>query len=403
MLMVGNTEIMDELPMVGGTVAPGFERCRDAFVAGLASGAETGAACSIRVNGKTVVDLWGGIADLSTGRKWNRDTIAPVFSVSKGVAAVCVLHLVTQGLLDLDAPVARYWPEFAQAGKGSVTVREALAHRAGIPFIDGAISLEDLHSVEHMAARVATQAPIFSPGSAHLYHAVVVGWITSELVRRITGKTVGQWLAEKVARPLGLSLYFGLPPSEQQRVARLIYRDPALAAAALDATLPEGSAPWKTLTLNGTLSFAPDLGDGSLNDPRVISAELAGAGLVADARSLATFYAACIEPVDGIRLLSDDVIADAIRPVSTGAEFGMAHDGPSWGAGVMIPWRVQPMLGGSSFGHDGMGGSLAFASPERKVGFAYVRNSMAAGGVEDPEVYAVVKALADSLDEGAIA
>ena len=127
--------------------------------------------------------------------------------------------------------------------------------------------------------------------------------------------------------------------------------------------------------------------------------ELAGAALVADARSLATFYAACLAPIDGIRLLSDEVIADAIRPVSTGKQFGLEEEGPAWGAGLMIPWRVQPMLGGSSFGHDGMGGSLAFASPEREVGFAYVRNGMAAGGVEDPEVYAVVKALDDILDE----
>lgn len=389
----------EKVARISGTVAPGFERCRDAFATGLRGGAEVGAACSIRVKGETVVDLWGGVADADSGAAWRADTIVPVFSVSKGVAAVCVLHLVSQGLIDLDAPVARYWPEFAQAGKGALTVRNALAHRAGVPFIDGDVSAEQIGDVEHMAARLAAQPPMFEPGSVHIYHAVTVGWFTSELVRRVTGQTVGQWLADNVATPLDLSLYFGVPRADQQRVARLVHRDPAQAAAMIEASMAPGSLPWQVMTINGALSFAADFGKGSLNDPHVQSMELAGAALVADARSLATFYAACLAPIDGIRLLSDEVIADAIRPVSTGKQFGLEEEGPAWGAGLMIPWRVQPMLGGSSFGHDGMGGSLAFASPEREVGFAYVRNGMAAGGVEDPEVYAVVKALDDILDE----
>lgn len=390
---------IDKIARVGGTVAPGFERCREAFAAGLRSGAEVGAACSIHLKGETVVDLWGGIADRNSGLRWNDDTIVPVFSVSKGVAAVCVLHLVSQGLIDLDAPVAQYWPEFAQTGKAAVTVRDTLAHRAGVPLIDGEVSPEQIGDVEHMAARLAAQPPMFEPGSTHLYHAITIGWFTSELVRRVTGHTVGQWLAENVANPLDLSLYFGVPQKEQQRVARLVHRDPAQAATAIETSMAPGSLPWRAMTINGALSFAADFGQGTLNDPHVQSMELAGAALVADARSLATFYAACLAPIDGVRLLSDEVIADAIRPVSTGKQFGLEEEGPAWGAGLMLPWRVQPMLGGSSFGHDGMGGSLAFASPEREVGFAYVRNGMAAGGVEDSEVYAVVKALGDILDE----
>lgn len=392
-----------DMPTIEGTVAPGFERCRDAFASGFNSGGEIGAACSIFVNGVAVVDLWGGVADRQTGRAWRRDTLVPVFSVSKGVAAVCVLHLVTQGLIELDAPVACYWPEFAQADKGEVTVRQVLAHRAGVPYLEGNVSMEQLSSPQGMAARLAAQTPLFVPGSAHLYHPVTIGWFTSELVRRITGMTVGAFLASKIAQPLDLSLFFGVPESERENVARLAHRDPEQAAVTVKTTMPPGSLPWMALTLNGLLSFAPGFGDGSLDDPRVQSVELAGAGLVANARSLAKFYAACIAPVEGVRLLSDDVIAEAIKPVSTGKQFGMSEDGPAWGAGVMIPWSVQPMLGGSSFGHDGMGGSLAFASPDRNVGFGYVRNGMAAGGFEDPEVYAVVKALADVLDQGVCA
>lgn len=390
------------LPAIEGMVAPGYERCRDAFAAGLQSGVEAGAACSIVVDGEVVVDLWGGVADLHTGRTWERDTIVPVFSVSKGVAAVCVLHLVAQGLVELDAPLSFYWPKFAQAGKGEITVRDALAHRAGVPFIDGEVGMEQLGSTELMSARLAAQTPFYKPGSAHLYHAVTIGWITSELVRHVTGLTVGKWLAKNVAEPLNLSLFFGVPDGKREHVAKLSHRDFKQAEAIFAATMVPESLPWKTMTLNGTLSFAADFGEHSLDDPRVQSLELAGAALVANARSLAKFYAACIAPVEGVRLLSDDVIANAVRPVSTGKQFGMTEEGPAWGAGVMIPWSIQPMLGGASFGHDGMGGSLAFASPERKVSFAYVRNCLAAGGFEDPEVYDVVRALAEILDRGAV-
>ena len=159
-----------------------------------------------------------------------------------------------------------------------------------------------------------------------------------------------------------------------------------------------GSLPWKALTLNGALSFASDWGEQSLDDPQVHRLELAGAGLLADAHSLATFYAACLRKIDGVRLLSDAVIAEAIRPISAGPQFGLEEVGPSWGSGVMIPWSVQPMLGGSSFGHDGMGGSLAFAYPEREVSFAYVRNGHVPGGVKDPDVYGVVDALSSILE-----
>ena len=391
---------MEKLPDVCGTTAHGFERCRDAFAANFRNGEEIGAACSIRVDGVTVVDLWGGTADPDTNAAWQRDTIVPVFSVSKGVAAVCLLHLVAQGRLNLDAPMTRYWPEFAQGGKGEISVRDTLAHRAGVPFLDGAVDFPELGDVRHMAARVAAQMPVFEPGSAHLYHPVTIGWIVSELVRQITGSTLSEWAQENVGSRLGIALFFGLPEAERCRVARLVHRDPGQVDVALATTMPPGSLAWKALTLNGLLSFGPHLGEGSLNDARLQAAELAGAALVTNARSLATFYAACLAPVDGVRLLSDDVIADAILPVSNGRQFGLDDDGPAWGAGVMTPWSVQPMLGGSSFGHDGMGGSLAFASPEHNVAFAYVRNGLAPGGVEDPEVYGVVKALKTILLEG---
>ncbi len=375
---------------VSGWVRPGFESVREVFAAHLSD--EIGAACAIQVCGEPVVDLWGGCACPAAHRAWERDTIVPVFSVSKGVAAVCVLHLAQRELIDLDAPVSRYWPEFAQGGKGQVSVREAIAHRAGVPFLDGTITLEDLRSPEGLGARLAAQAPWFEPGSTHSYHAIVMGWITSELVRRVTGLPIGRWLAENISGPFRLALYMGLPTELKARVARLEVRDPEGMRKVLSG-LPEGSPAWKALTLNGLVSVVPDSGALDMNDYALQAVEMAGSGMIGDARSLAAFYSACVHARDDMRLLNDETIEDAIRPVSTGIPFDSSVEGPSWGAGVMIPWALQPMLGATSFGHDGYGGNLAFADRDHRVGFAYVRNGIPVGGVRDPEVYAVVDAL----------
>lgn len=194
-----------------GWVREGYEPVARAFEANLACGGEIGAACAVFVDGEPALDIWGGLADATRGSAWERDTIAPVFSVSKGVAAVCVLHLVQRGYLELDTPLANYWPEFGQHGKDKVTVRQALAHRAGVPFIDGEVTLRELGNTEHMAPRLAAQRPFFEPGSTHTYHAITIGLITSEVVRRVTGLTLGRWLDANISRPLGFSLYAGLP------------------------------------------------------------------------------------------------------------------------------------------------------------------------------------------------
>lgn len=380
---------------VHGSVAPGFEGVADAFAANLSSGAEFGAACAIYVDGISVLDVWGGLADRVNGRPWERDTVVPVFSVSKGVSAIIVLHLATRGLLLLDAPVAEYWPDFAAHGKEKVTVRQALAHRAGVPFIDGEITLSDLANPDNMAARLAAQQPLHVPGSAHVYHAITIGWITGELVRRVTGKTMAQWLAENVAGPLGINLWMGLPASLARNVATIALTEPEVTQATSAMLAAEGDG-WKAMTLNGLINVNP--GDGlDFNDYALQAVELAGVGLIADARSLAKFYASCIQSIDGVRLLSDAIIEEGRKPISTGVQFGTDFEGPTWGAGVMVPWTIQPMLGRSSFGHDGHGGRLAFAEPESRVSFAYVRNGIPPGGTKDKAVYAVVEALSEQL------
>ncbi len=207
-----------------GFVRPGFEMVAEAFERNLQTG-ELGAACSIRVQGEVVIDLWGGRMRADAPDLWERDTMVTVFSVTKGVCACIVLHMVDQGLISLDTPVAHYWPEFAAAGKDQLTVRQALGHRAGVPFISGDITLDDLRSPERMAARLAAESPIFAPNSAHLYHPLTIGWITSELIRRVTGLTISQWLAQNIAEPRDLSLYIGLPEEKLSNVARVQLRD----------------------------------------------------------------------------------------------------------------------------------------------------------------------------------
>ncbi|MES3021598.1 MAG: serine hydrolase domain-containing protein [Pseudomonadota bacterium] len=380
---------------VHGRCMPGYEAMVDAFADTIARGLEVGAACAVFKDGIPVLDLWGGVVDRRAGTPWREDTLVTVYSVTKGVAALSILHLVDQGLLELDQPVARYWPEFAVHGKQDVTVRELLGHRAGLPFVEGEIALDELASPAHMAARLAAQAPHFAPGTTHMYHGLTIGWLTSELVRRVTGQSMGPWVAA-MARRLGVELWIGLPQELRPRVALLDVQAPEQRTLLRDF-YPVGSVGWKVVTLNGLVEPMP--GDGGLdfNDYKLQSKELAGANLTTNARSLAKFYDSCLEQPGRQAFVSARTIADASRPVSTGVPFDSPVPGASWGAGLMIPFSVQPMLGPASFGHDGYGGSLAFADPESGVSFAYVRNQLAPGGAKDETVYRMVDGLKNIL------
>lgn len=379
-------------PEFHGWADPEFERCLEAFRSNLVQGHELGAACAIYRDGRPVLDAWGGIADGVTGRPWRRDTSAPVFSVTKGIAALCILALVERGLLDLDRPVAQYWPEFGAHGKGRVTIRETLAHRAGIPVITGPVSIQDLRDTTGMSVRLAAEVPLYEPGTAHIYHALTIGWITSELVRRLTGRSIGRWLEEELAQPRGLNVRIGRAASSATDVAR-VEVPPGHDTPPLDPQLL-----WaRPISLNGLIEPRMSGLVSAFNQPDMQAVELAGAGGIADARSLAKLYAEAIHGVEGQRIVSSAVVQSACELLSHGRQWGLDQPGPAWGAGVMLPWIVQPMLGAGSFGHDGAGGSLAFAHPASGLTFAYVRNRAGPPNVADPLVYKVVHALADSV------
>ena len=208
--------------MVNGSAAPGFEPVRDAFADNLESGRDVGAAFAAYHRGRKVVDLWGGTADTTTGRPWEEDSIVLVFSTTKGATALCANLLAERGVLDMDAPVARYWPEFAQGGKADIPVKFLLSHQAGLAWIDGEMSLEEALSWEPVVSALARQTPHWEPGERHGYHATTYGWLVGEVIRRITGASVGTFFRTEIAEPLGLDFWIGLPEEQEPRVVPVI-------------------------------------------------------------------------------------------------------------------------------------------------------------------------------------
>ncbi len=335
-----------------------------------------GAAAAVVVAGETVVDLWAGDAGAEpAGRPWTETTRAVVFSSTKGLVALCVLHLVQAGQLDLDAPVARYWPEFARHGKGTVTVRQTLAHRAGVPVVDGVDRREQVLDWATMAAALADQVPLWEPGTAYEYHALTYGWLGGELVRRVSGQTPGAYLREVFTAPLGLRTAIGVPAGDQADIA-------AVLATPLEDPVDPADLGLRAISINGALTF-PGLGPvHAWNDPDVLAAEIPGANGVSSAHDLAVLYAAVVGDGSTPGLVSDAVLRDGMAVLSEGQDFsgGRPGDTPRWGAGIAVESPVRPMFGSGSFGHDGAGGQLAFGDLDRRAGFAFVTSRMGDDG-----------------------
>ena len=411
---------------VGGTVAPGYEGVREAFARNFADHGEVGAAVALYRDGRKVVDLWGGVADAATMAPYGEDTLQLVFSSTKGVTALCANLLAQRGDLDIDAPVAEYWPEFAQAGKAAVPVRWLLCHKAGLPAIAAPLTLEQCLAWDPAVEALAAQAPEWEPGTAHGYHAVTYGWLVGEVIRRVTGRSVGRFVADELAGPLGLDLWVGLPDEQQARVAPLTNRGlrrrrpagdgegagmEAEAAPADDEepptlveTIEQFLGPDSLLlrALAGATSPSGEylfVGDGVFNLPEVRAAELPAANGVATARSLARLYAATIGEVEGSDLgplLTPEQVA-AAREVQTQGGDRVLVLPTTFGLGYMTSSAAFPYGGPASFGHTGAGGSVSFADPENGLGFSYVMNRMAAGLAGDPRSAGLIRAAYEAI------
>ncbi|MEU4885376.1 MULTISPECIES: serine hydrolase domain-containing protein [Streptomyces] len=386
-------------PTVHGRTAPGYEPVRRAFERAFDGNPRMGAALAVRHHGEPVVDLWGGVADTRTGRPWERDTASVIFSCTKGLMSVLAARLVAEGRLDYQAPVATYWPEFAQAGKGDIRVRDILAHRSGLSAPRRALSPSDVLDWHTVTGALAEQKPLWEPGTGYAYHALTHGWLIGEVVRRITGLPVREAFARFLAEPLGADAWVGLPGHLGERVAHLhagagLVGHVARQAAARVPGDPDW--PGRAMTLGG--AFTPELitPDGGFNAPAVRAAEIPGAGGVATARALATLWSATVTATEGVRLLDDTTLESALAVQSEGAPvFDVPGPWPRWGMGFQLDSPARRYLSPGSFGHDGAGGQVAFADPGAEIGFAFLTNQMEAD--EDLRATAVVDALRETV------
>jgi CubicO group peptidase (beta-lactamase class C family) len=385
---------------VHGSVDDGYGPVMDAFIANFLERSDLGAACAVYVGDRLVADVWGGIADSRTGSDWTHDTAAVIFSCTKGLLAICAYLLVQEGRLDLDAPIAAYWPQFAAHGKATITVRDAMSHRAGLPALDIDLTRDEVLAWEPVIRAIEAQPPLHRSDEGHLYHALTFGWIIGEVIRRVAGMTPGRFFASVLGEPLGLRTWIGLPVAARPSVAWMEVplpdedSDAAREAGRLAADEPIVA---RSLSMGGAFGFPVEAGVVSFNDPAIQAAEIPGANGVSSAESLARLYAACVGPIAGNPLLSESSLADALEVRSAGRQLsGLPDDGARWGTGFQLASPpTQPMLGPRSFGHAGAGGQLGFADADHRVGFAYLSNQM--GGYGDSRARELTLALRSAL------
>ena len=370
-----------------------FARVKEAFAANFAAGREVGASFAATVDGRLVFDLWGGHADTARTRPWDRDTIVNVFSTTKAVTALAAHLLVERGLLDLDAPVARYWPEFAADGKDTLPVRYLLTHQAGLAALHAALPTEALYDWSRMTAALAAESPWWEPGTASGYHAVTFGFLVGEVIRRIAGVTPGAFVRAEIAGPLGADFHIGLPATADARVAEMIGPSAdELAAAGPAAVLDPDSLLARVL---GNPRVAPEVA----NHAAWRRAEIPAANGHGNARSVARIMAAlaCGGSLDGVRLLGPETLARAVAEQWFGKDLVLGLP-MRWGLGFMLA-HAGLLLGpnASAFGHGGWGGSLGIADPAARLSWAYVMNKMTPGTTGDSRAAGPVAALYGSL------
>jgi CubicO group peptidase (beta-lactamase class C family) len=374
---------------IEGFCAPKFEPVRDAISANFSGGNEVGASVAITKDGVPVVDLWAGEA-VEGGASWQRDTIVNVYSTTKTMAALCVLMLADRGVLDLNAPVARYWPEFAQNGKDGVLVRHVMSHSAGLSGFDPPLaSVGDLYDREAIVRGLAAQKPWWIPGDGSGYHAITQGFLQGEIVRRVTGKTLGVFFRDEVAQPLGADFHIGLAPEHDARVAELV--PPPVG---LDATPGDpASVAVRTMKSCPLTGFEP-------RESGWRRAEIPAAGGVGNARSVARVHSvlACGGAVDGVRLLSEAGVRRALEEQANGVD-RVLNVPLRFGMGFGLPHPSVPLSPNENVMFwGGWGGSLAIIDLDARVSIAYVMNRMAPGVLGDLRggmiVLAAYKALA---------
>jgi CubicO group peptidase (beta-lactamase class C family) len=371
-----------------------FEAVKEAFAALFDDPQERGAALCIQVGGETVVDLWAGTADKDGAEPWHTDTLLNLYSCTKAFTAVAALQLVGEGKLELDVPVTRWWPEFGAAGKQHITLRQLLSHRAGLPAIRQPLPPEALYDWDAMTAALAAEQPWWTPGEAHGYAPITYGWLIGEPIRRATGRSPGEVIVERTARPLGLDFHIGLPDSEFHRVAHISRgkgnHGDAAAQRVLNAMLREPHA-MTTRAFTNPPSIMT-----STNKPEWRRMQQPAANGHGNARSLAGFYAGLL---DG-SLLDSALLAEMTREHSLGDDLTLLTR-TRLGLGLMLEQPDMPNatygLGRHAFGHPGAGGSIGFADPERDLAFGFVVNTLGPFVLMDPRAQRLARVVGECL------
>ncbi|MEU1178556.1 serine hydrolase domain-containing protein [Streptomyces sp. NPDC005820] len=386
----------EHVPQVHGHCDARFAAVRTAFEENFRDRGELGAAVAVTVDGEPVVDLWGGWADPARTRAWERDTLVNVWSTTKGPTALCAHILADRGLLDLDAPVAAYWPEFAAAGKENVLVRHLLSHRAGLSGLREPHTLEQFYDWETTTARLAAMEPWWEPGTRSGYHAFTYGFLVGEVVGRVSGLLPGAFLEREVTGPLGIDFTVGLPEKEAGRVAELV--PPQAAPASEQAAVFAQLAPAAIAALAN-----PMVGAAEANSPAWRAAEIPAANGHGTARAVAALYAVVAGrgSYAGRRVLSPEA-AERVREGQGACQdlvlgVGLGHDTEIalglWLSGADGSYGPNPR----AVGHDGFGGSCGLADPEAGVSLGYVMNRMGPRIADDPRKMALVDALYSAL------
>lgn len=364
------------MPVLAGECDPRFAAVRDAFAANFRDEGEHGAAVSAIVAGRPVVDLWGGHVDAARTRPWQRDTLVNAFSVGKGILALLTLVCVEAGELDLDAPVAAGWPEFAAEDKGRLSVRGLLAHRAGLPAVREPLAPDELYDWDLVCARLAAQRPFWEPGAAHGYHVNTWGFLVGERLRRATGRGPGELLRERLTGPLEADYHWGLPRADHARVSPSFVPEIPPGVDPLDVVGHAPGDPEHDLMIRHTYFNPPGIsGFGTVNTAAWREAAIPSTNGLASARGIARLYAALATAggAAGVKV-SASLLAEASRVHSDGDDRVLGR--PSrFGLGFQLgrpgkPFGPNP----SAFGHHGYGGSLGLVDPEAGLAFGYVTN-----------------------------
>lgn len=370
---------------IGGTTTAKFKRIKEEFARNFAERGEVGASVCVSVNGETVVDLWGGMADPAAGTPWDRDTISIIFSCTKAATALCAHILIDRGLLKLHAPVSDYWPEFAKNGKESTTVQMMLNHESAVPALREPVKPGGYLDWDYMVERLADEEAFWEPGTRNGYHMVSFGWTVGELVRRVSGKSLGQFFQDEVAGPLDADFWIGLPDDVIHPIAPIILATP-------DPSVEMSAFTKKLFTDPQSIQALSFLNSGGWNhnDPKDHKAEIGGAGGLSNARGQVAMY----EPLalggshKGVTLVSPERLAHMAQ-VSTATQVDATLLAPTrFASGFMksMDNRAYPggdqtsaIIGESAFGHVGAGGSIGFADPEYGLAFSYTMNQMGMG------------------------